>query len=365
MKKIYSTLLFCFCSLVVLGQSYVTKEKGDWEVASSWLGSAVPPVSNIESDIDIVNYITRNGSLTFANNGGKDNSKRILVNDYLVVFGDMYFGADAIELVVGPNGKLVVFGDLTLQNKVTVANSGIVVATGNIRVNNSGHTTYENKGEGVTYSNTSSGQSSGSQHIETMPNSPNPTVREIYEFIRNVEGDLPVDLLYFNATEVQGGVNLEWASLKEWAFSHYVVERSVDGRNFEEVAEVQGEGESENINKYNLIDSRAVEGLNYYRLKALDTDGKFEYKGLEVVNVKAGSSIRVYPNPTTDGKITVQYGGGEAKRFSLLNGSGIEVYAGVLQLGQTKVELGHLPKGIYSLRLEGVAKASGARIVIQ
>jgi hypothetical protein len=51
-----------------------------------------------------------------------------------------------------------------------------------------------------------------------------------------------------------------------------------------------------------------VSGNNYYRIRSVSQDGKYEYTKVVVVKiVKGNSGIRVYPNPVTGGFIGVEF----------------------------------------------------------
>ncbi len=97
---------------------------------------------------------------------------------------------------------------------------------------------------------------------------------------------LAVDLMDLEAKAMEGNhVQLYWWTLSELNSSHFEVERSSDGVDFEVIAEVKARGNSEGLQHYQLMDSN-IEGENvlYYRLKMADIDGSFDYS--KVVSVR-------------------------------------------------------------------------------
>lgn len=112
---------------------------------------------------------------------------------------------------------------------------------------------------------------------------------------------LPVELLYFNARAEKDGAGLSWATTTESNNSYFTVEKSKDGVNFEFVQKVATQALNGNSDKqlnYTGFDPKPYSGLNYYRLKQTDLDGKERYSTIQTVNFDAGSKVSIYPNPT-------------------------------------------------------------------
>jgi hypothetical protein len=106
---------------------------------------------------------------------------------------------------------------------------------------------------------------------------------------------LPVKLESFTA-ELQGDdVKLIWEVSEEMDVANYTVEYSTNGISFNSI----GSMSATNRGSYSLLHSNPVYGLNYYRLKTTDKDGKVIYSDIRPVNFGKGSSgtIKIYPNP--------------------------------------------------------------------
>ncbi len=113
---------------------------------------------------------------------------------------------------------------------------------------------------------------------------------------------LPVELLEFSARH-QGKYNvLNWTTASETNNKGFEIERSFDGRNFESIDFVKGNGSSNVEAKYVFEDGDLYhDGLYYYRLKQVDFDGRFSYSEIEVVEVKRSKeAVLISPNPVKD-----------------------------------------------------------------
>ncbi len=119
-------------------------------------------------------------------------------------------------------------------------------------------------------------------------------------------GTLPVVLTPLKGYYSKGVSHLYWKSLQESNSSHFEIQRSSDGNNFEMVGKVIAKSSSDKEVNYSFDDIRANAGLNYYRLKLLDKDGKFQYSNIELltVNIEGINITAIYPAPFTD-KINV------------------------------------------------------------
>ena len=100
-------------------------------------------------------------------------------------------------------------------------------------------------------------------------------------------------------------VNLNWTTSSEMNASHFVVQRSTDGKNFDDQGIVfSQEGNSNSDRLYSFTDdiSALNAGIVYYRLNMIDIDGNSKYSTIVVVRVasdREDTKLIVYPNPAT------------------------------------------------------------------
>ncbi|MBC6698378.1 T9SS type A sorting domain-containing protein [Hymenobacter puniceus] len=119
-----------------------------------------------------------------------------------------------------------------------------------------------------------------------------------------VQLPLPVELKSFTAQLRNGQVALNWVTASEKNNRGFEVQRSQDAREFSTILFKEGKGTTNARSTYNAVDARPLAGLSYYRLKQIDTDGKFSYSPVVTVKNAGLTEASFYPNPTS-GKLTI------------------------------------------------------------
>ena len=119
---------------------------------------------------------------------------------------------------------------------------------------------------------------------------------------------LPVELISFEAKLIDNqSVRLDWATASEIDNDFFEIQKSVDGINFEAIGKVNSQGDGNSQQAYQAYDERPSQGTNYYRLKQVDFDGKFEYSNIRVVTLDEVAQVSFYPNPIQRGNfITIE-----------------------------------------------------------
>jgi len=114
---------------------------------------------------------------------------------------------------------------------------------------------------------------------------------------------LPVKMYSFNANLNNNKVDLKWVTASEINVSHFVVEKSIDGVNYNDAGVVFAYGNATDKTSYSLSDNvnTANNGVIYYRLRSVDNDGKTELSETRLIRVgkqtEKSTSIVTYPNP--------------------------------------------------------------------
>lgn len=113
---------------------------------------------------------------------------------------------------------------------------------------------------------------------------------------------LPVSLTSFTAKAEENKARLNWTTISEENNDHFEISRSIDGKTFNKLGEVKGNGTSNKENTYQFFDEQPLNGNNYYQLVQYDYDGKSKMEGIRSVNFKINqsTSVSVYPNPTSE-----------------------------------------------------------------
>ena len=108
-------------------------------------------------------------------------------------------------------------------------------------------------------------------------------------------GESPVSLASFNARPLRKVIDLEWSTNRETNTNHFIVQRSTDGKVYNEIAVIVS-GDNSNVTKtYNYTDDRVVRGKApvFYRLKIVDRDGRYVYSEAKMV-IRERMAVLVY-----------------------------------------------------------------------
>ena len=114
---------------------------------------------------------------------------------------------------------------------------------------------------------------------------------------------LPINLVSFKVQKNLNTVNIKWQTISETNSDYFEIEKSVDGKNFNTLAKLNAQGESNELNNYSLVDFNPTSGNNYYRLLQYDKDGRKTNYGVRVVKFgidNEGVVFQVYPNPSSE-----------------------------------------------------------------
>jgi hypothetical protein len=117
---------------------------------------------------------------------------------------------------------------------------------------------------------------------------------------------LPVEIANFQANyKGKNTVQIIWETITEKNVAYFVVEKSNEGTNFVQIDTKNAEGNSTYRKNYTGFDYQANKGINYYRLKTVDIDGKISYSKIVAINAEEGKiekeNFNIYPNPTPKG----------------------------------------------------------------
>jgi hypothetical protein len=122
---------------------------------------------------------------------------------------------------------------------------------------------------------------------------------------------LPITLVSFDAAKYNDRSSLlSWSTSTEMKSSHFIVQRSLDGKTWSNVGRVNAAGDSQMILNYNFLDENVYNGTDtrlsaHYRLLLVDLDGKSETSPMKSVvfgnATNANREVTIYPNPASEG----------------------------------------------------------------
>jgi lysophospholipase L1-like esterase len=112
---------------------------------------------------------------------------------------------------------------------------------------------------------------------------------------------LAVSLSNFLGKQNTDGVLLNWTTETEINNSHFIIEKSIDGINFEFVSKVDALGNSSTKQQYQFNHLNITKGIIFYRLVMVDKNGIKQYS--PIINFNFASSAlsagAVFPMPAT------------------------------------------------------------------
>ncbi len=159
---------------------------------------------------------------------------------------------------------------------------------------------------------------------------------------------LPVEYTCFSATRTNDDVLVKWCTQTETDNDYFAVERSTNAQNFKTIATIASTSTGNEAKTYYHLDTAPEQGVNYYRIKQIDTDGSAAYTN--VVAVKFAYEFNhAYPNPT-EGMLYVS-SDTSGQRLEIRDLFGRLLYEGQTEEETTHLDIQHLPSGMYVLKI--------------
>ncbi len=161
------------------------------------------------------------------------------------------------------------------------------------------------------------------------------------EYVLGVAGvALPLRLITFTASLKSSIVGLHWQIADERNVSHFVIERSNDGRSFKPI----GKTIITDQRDYYFDDTLPMPGIAYYRLKTVDTDGKYSHSAIINVHLRATDSFTIFPNPASETLTVSGVQANSAVKFFTLDGKLVKEVALTPDM---KINIKGFQKGTY------------------
>lgn len=163
---------------------------------------------------------------------------------------------------------------------------------------------------------------------------------------------LAVELGDFKAKVQNAAILVEWLTYSETNHAYFVLEKSVNGIDFQEIARLDGQGNSFETVHYAYEDEMPFNGLNYYRLQQVDFNGLAEYSSVVQVLFGEKSDDKVW---LSNGRIEIEVLNDNQGAFKLYNQLGQLIFAKAIFSKKTQIAIPHLEDGIYYYQLNNGA----------
>lgn len=182
---------------------------------------------------------------------------------------------------------------------------------------------------------------------------------------------LPLELLEFKGWLVNNDGALEWKTENETNTSGFILERSINGQDYQPVGSVIA-ANTTSIHQYNFTDPDITSletTIVYYKLKQVDTDGSYTYSKIVTLTIdKRKGSIILYPNPVLrDMNLKIYTPQKEKLLWQLVDNNGRIIQYGRYELspGTTVVSenISHISAGIYFMKINGLTLQKTIKVI--
>jgi Secretion system C-terminal sorting domain len=183
---------------------------------------------------------------------------------------------------------------------------------------------------------------------------------------------LPVELISFSGSVIDGKAQLNWSTATETNNRGFEIERLKDSKieklkdlptgqaGWENIGFVEGNGTTTQPHNYSFIDNKNLSGTYKYRLKQIDFDGSFKYSNTVEVSITSLTEFSLeqnYPNPFNPTTIIIysipREGNVTLKVFDVLGREVATLVNKVQKAGEYTVDFdgSKLTSGVYFYKL--------------
>ena len=362
----FFVISFLFIASAVNAQTRTINSTGNWSNSGNWISGNIGGAVDNDDDVTMVagNDITiQNGeTYTIASYSvGQGGSLTVDAGGVLIVTGD--FDADK-DFTINIDGDLTIQGNLNIAKSIQMNITGNLNVEGNVdmakdaQVDVQGNMTVEGDFTSAKDAQVNvDGTLDVTGDIGLDPGSVITGVGTVTAGSCSgaaCASVLPIELIYFNAKVINKKVDLSWATASEENFDYFSIERSSDGKDFKEIAQVTGNGNSYQRIDYTYTDNFPAIGISYYRLRSIDFDGYTEIFDYALVNVEGvKSKAEVFPNPVTSGVLNVQlnFNLEEEAKVLLYNNVGLVELELAIDSWLNPLDVSSLTSGSYLIKI--------------
>ena len=325
--KLILSLFLAMATTIGMGQTtIVSNTSGSWTNPSTWDLNRIPG----EGDIVVVN----NNNLVSVN----DN---IIINNIVLRIQGSVIIKDNKSLRINGNGiiNVVTGGRISSENRQfssLISIGGITKFRGNKTFN-------PGWGEGV---------------VAGLANASSSTGDIDFGGPGFVMGALPAtwqDLNVFRTSDNM--VQMVWVTSHETGTRIFDVERSGENLQWQKIGSISSTGNQGQSNIYDFVDSKPLNGMNYYRILQKDPDGKTKYTSVRFISVAGKDfSISGFPNPAINNyRVDFSKTLGEQMQLRMINTEGKTVMQKTAGKGTSYIDLPveSLRPGIYFVQCLG------------
>jgi hypothetical protein len=168
----------------------------------------------------------------------------------------------------------------------------------------------------------------------------------------SLNAPLPIKLDKISAVNLGATNRVNWNTLSEQTGDIFEVERSKNGQSFKKVGSIAANGYAAH---YHFLDNDPFDGVNYYRLKLVNTDGSIAYSTVVSATVSnTDFNVEAYPNPVSS-SLTVRVKGSISGKgvITLTDATGRLITTKEVEAnGVVSLDMQHLAQGLYMVKYQ-------------
>lgn len=180
--------------------------------------------------------------------------------------------------------------------------------------------------------------------------------------IASMEQALPVQWADFVVAAEGSTARMQWGTFAEIDNVAFEVQRSTNSNTWEVVGRLNGKGTTSVRQQYSFIDAAPNQGLNYYRLRQIDANGKSSLS--RVRSVVIGNAVEVLAGPNPAVRYLNLRNVSEKTELVLMDAQGRQQLRRTLTQ-DAAIGLDNLNAGVYMLRMTNTRGTATSRLVVQ
>jgi Secretion system C-terminal sorting domain len=181
----------------------------------------------------------------------------------------------------------------------------------------------------------------------------------------DVTVSLPVDIVSFTASPKNGTAVLKWDVAQEVNLKHYQVLYGTDNVNFRVIGSVAATGSK----TYSYVHTNPTKGINYYRIRSVDVDGKPGYTAIRPVRFYGREDITLFPNPARN-VVNIQLPAEwlqKAVQINVISSHGQLVQSRNIGTSSQieNLNVSELAAGVYTLRISSSGTVAYKKLIVE
>jgi hypothetical protein len=161
---------------------------------------------------------------------------------------------------------------------------------------------------------------------------------------------LPLKWLSFTAQKQNETVLLKWSTASETNTNNFTIEHSANGKDWNTIGSILSNNANITYN-YSYVDVAPTPGINYYRIRENDNDGKYSYTKIGSINFSEDEKpFKLISNPIANNTLQFEINSTSSQIICLIGNDGKILWRKKFIHGLHSINLNTLPKGVYFLK---------------